>query len=511
MPPRNIRRLAGKKTPKTDKDKDKGRKNKMLYWGSVIVLVLIVIAFIGAPMVSRMVPARRMYVFGSYDGQEIAAVNGNYFYTQYKAEAERISQYGQEGSLESKLWQAWRYAFNQTVLHMAIMAEAERSGVWVSGDRVEDSLVEYGPYMVNGEFSIKKYQATPQVERNAVSRLRKELLTEQIYYQDLFSLRRQSTKEKEAIRKMMQKERRFSIVAYNYTDFPDEKVLSYGLANKVKFQKIKLSRILITSGKSEAEKVREMILTGQSTFDDLARSFSKGPFSDKGGDMGWQYYHYFQALFDDDNTIDEIFSMKQDEISELIPSGRNWVFFRCDSNVVAPDFENPGVLDTVRNYVVTSERGVIDTYFVEEAEDFKENAEKIGFDQASLVKGLFPPVETEYFPINFNSVFSEKPVQTVGTESSILASASQDEDFFVKIFSLKKGEISDPITLGDNILVITLLDERQTSEEDLEMLLNSTEYLGFTSLNRDLGEILIDYDKLEDNFQEAFFTYVVQQ
>jgi hypothetical protein len=84
MPPRNIRRLAGKKTLKTDKEKDKGGKNKMLYWGSVAVLVLIVIAFIGAPMVSRMVPARRMYVFGSYDGQEIAAVNGNYFYTQYR-------------------------------------------------------------------------------------------------------------------------------------------------------------------------------------------------------------------------------------------------------------------------------------------------------------------------------------------------------------------------------------------------------------------------------------------
>ena len=195
--------------------------------------------------------------------------------------------------------------------------------------------------------------------------------------------------------------------------------------------------------------------------------------------------------------------------SELYPSGKNWVFFRCDSEAVKPDFEQQETIDLVRDYVATSERGVIDEYFVGEAQKFIELAEEKGFNSASVEAGLFPPLETEYFPINYATVFSQKPIQAENDEAGVLASAAYDEGFLTALFSLEIGGITEPITLGDNVVVATFLDERQTPDQDVEEILDSMEALSYTSLNRELGVILIDEDKLEDNFQEAFFKYIL--
>jgi len=509
MPSRDIRRYTGrKKAPTSERVKEKARKRPLIYAGSVVVLVLVAISFIGAPMISRM-SGRSRVVFGVYSGEEIAYIRGGYFAEQRDLEANRLRNSDQEASLETQLWQAWRYAFNQTVLHTAIMQRAEESGLWVSEDAVEESLLEYGPYMVEGEFSTQRYRATPQAERHAITRLRRETLIQQRYIRDIFLADTQSAAEREFMRSMVERERKFAFVAFNYADFPDDRVLAYGIANKKKFSRIQLSRILITSNRSEAEKVRDMALTGQGTFEDLARSFSKGPFAEKGGEMGWQYYHYFQSLFGDEETVDRIFDLEQDEVSELIASGGSWVFFRCDAEAVEPDLEDPETLDVIRDYVATSERGVIDAYFVERAEAFKNMAEDQGFSKASVAMKVFPPVETEYFPVNYAGIFSQKPVTAASDDSGVMSSAAYDPDFLTKLFSLDTGEISEPITVGDNVVVATLLEERKTPEEDVERIVESMESLSFLSLNQELGTILIDEDKLEDNFQEAFFKYVV--
>jgi parvulin-like peptidyl-prolyl isomerase len=509
MPSRDVRRYRGrKKAPTSERVKGQAKKRPLLYAGTVVVLVLVAISFIGAPMISRM-SGRSRVVFGSYNGEEIVYTRGGYFAEQRDLEANRLRNTDQESSLESQLWQAWRYAFNQTVLHIAVMHRTEESGMWVSEDAVEDSLLEYGPYMADGEFSTQRYRATPQAERNAIARLRRDTLTQQRYIQDIFLADTQSTAEREFLRAMVEWERKFAFVAFNYADFPDDRVLAYGIANKKKFSRIQLSRILITSSRSEAEKVRDMALTGQGTFEDLARSFSKGPFAEKGGEMGWQYYHYFQALFGDEDTVDRIFDLEQDEVSELIPSGGSWVFFRCDAEAAAPDLEDAETLAVIRSYVATSERGVIDAYFVEQAEEFRATAEEEGFSKASVAMKVFPPVETEYFPINYAGIFARKPVAAVSDDSGVMSSAAFDPDFLTKLFSLEVGEVSEPITVGDNVVVATLLDERKMPEEDVQGIVESMESLSFLSLNQELGTILIDEDKLEDNFQEAFYKYVV--
>jgi len=507
MPSRELRRISRKK--KEDKETTTVlQRNPVLYFLSIIVIAVIAVSFIGSTVIGQFGGGRRL-VFGSYAGRDIEYRPNNYFSTQRERIAEQIQESGQGGTLESQLWQSWRFAFEQTVEHFAILDRAERSGMWVSYDQVTDSLVESGPYIVNGEFDDRKYEATPRVEKIAIRNLRRETLIHQQYIEDLFVTSRLRGVESEFLMGMASPERRFSFVSYSFEDFPVEETVSFGLANREQFQKIKLSRITVTSNRNEAEKVREMAVSGQGSFAELARSYSKGFYAEKGGDMGWQYRYQLETMFDSDAPVDALFGLQQGETSEVYPSGSSWVFFRCDSDIILPDFTEEDLLADVKSYVLENEKGVVETYFMQEAAAFGQTASEIGFAEASIQEGLFPTKETRYFPVNYMEVFSRKPVRTAESDEGILASAAGNEEFFQELFALEEGQISDPILLRDNIVVMIVRDERPLSEDDRTEMEPYLEYTVTASLDRDIRTLLVDEDKLVDDFQEAFFQYVM--
>ena len=508
MQSRDIRRLSRKQKEPAEQEKSKSKRNPLLYWFSVAILVIIVVSFIGGPIVSRMGSSRGSLVFGTYDGREIRYVPGNYLARQYDSVAQYIRATDQSGDFYTQAYQAWRTAFDQTVFHTATLVESEESDLWVSDDKVGDSLIEYGPYTVGGLFDQSVYAATSKAERTRNVRLRRDELTQAQYLQDLFSRNLQSSVEKEFILGMAAAERRFSFVYWDFSDFPEERLLAYARENDERFRRAKLSRITITSSESEAQRVREMAVDGTSSFDDLARSFSKGFYADKGGDMGWQYYHQIRILFNEDDPANTVFDLRQDDISPVYLSGTSWVFFRCDSESITPDLEDPEVLEDVRSYIEINELGVIEEYFISEAEAFRDTAQTDGFVEASIEQGLFPPKETDFFPINYGGAFFQKPLQVAGDEPDLLASASYNEEFYEKMFSLETGAVSEPILLTERIVVAKVLEEREAPLEDTEALAGTLESWSSSYLDRDLRRIIVDSERLVDNFQETFTTQI---
>jgi hypothetical protein len=479
-----------------------------LYAFTVAILVIITISFIGSPVLSR-IQGRARLVFGSYDGEDIEFVRGNYMATQYDLIAERIRSSGQSGSLETQLYQAWRYAFNQTVLHTAILQEMDRSGAWVSDDRVADSLVEYGPYVVGGVFDQARYSATPQSERVSIRRLRREELLHDRYLMDLFATDKMSEAETQFLLSMASPERRFSFVTYQFSELPDSMIVDYGLANRERFQRRKLSRITITASEREAEQVRQRALAGEASFDELARSFSKGFYADKGGDMGWQYYYDLEVFFDNIEAVDEVFVLEDGEISEVLESAGSWVFFRADSAVVQADLEDQEVLDRIRDYILTNEVGVAEEYFLEEAARLAASAREVGFDGAVLDAGVSPVYRTEWVPINYGSIFYSKRLRVVGDDQNVIGAATRDEDIFRTAFSLGIDEVSDPLLIGDRVVVMTVTGERETPAEDVQAAGDSLESLDLRVLENDLPDYLVHDDLLVDNFQDTFFTTIL--
>ncbi len=493
------------KEQESPQQKERSR-HPLVYALSIVILVLITVSFVFTPVVSRWRSVARLD-FGSYDGKPISYVRGNYFASQYDTAAESIRRAGQEGNLESQLYQAWRYAFNQTVLHLAIMAQVERAGAWISDARVSDSLVEYGPYVVAGAFDQARYAATPQTERTSIRRLRREELLHDRFLGDLFASSKMSEAEKKFVADMAATERRYAFVTYKFADLPDSRVLSYGLEHEKRFRKIKLSRITVRSSKREAEQIRSRI--GTASFDELARSYSKDPYAEKGGDLGWQLYHQVEALFGREGPVDAIFALKEGEASEVLESGGSWVIFRADSQPVAPDFQDAETLKSVRDYILASEVGVAETWFLDEARKLVAAAGEKGFNRALADAKLFPPMETEFFPLNYGSALPARRVRVKGDDQSALAGASADEDFFRALAALPAGGVTEPLLVGDRVIVASLLEERPTPQQDREQIAAVVDSFALQALQQDLPEFLIEDGKLVDRFQETFFTKIL--
>ena len=154
---------------------EKRRKNQpFLYLFSFLLLVIIVVTFIGAPVVSRMASGGHI-IFGSYGGRDIEYVPGNYLSRQRDMIADQIGQNGANTNVQYQMYQVWRGAFERTAFHTGVLEKAEKSGVFVTQSRVDQELTQYPGYMENGKFSEVRYRNTSNSEKYEIRKLTKRI------------------------------------------------------------------------------------------------------------------------------------------------------------------------------------------------------------------------------------------------------------------------------------------------------------------------------------------------
>ncbi len=222
MPSREKRRITQQKSKTREKESDKKTvAHPFLYIFSVIILVVIVVTFIGAPAISRQAGGGKIS-FGRYQGKSIDYFSGNYFSGQKDIFADQLRQGGENENFETQAYRVWRSAFDQTVFHIALLLEAEKNGLWVSEDRVDKTLIKSGPYQEDGKLSEERYRNTPSSERFATRKLFREQINHEQILQDILTLQRWSSKESLFFREMLDKQRRFSFVYYNFSVFPEK-------------------------------------------------------------------------------------------------------------------------------------------------------------------------------------------------------------------------------------------------------------------------------------------------
>jgi peptidyl-prolyl cis-trans isomerase D len=484
----------------------------LLYGFSIVVLVVVVVTFVlagpggplsrgGAGGVSGSI------VFGSYDGHDITYYPGSYFAHQRDAIANQVKNTG--GQDQAATIQAvWYQAFLATAQHVAIIALADDAGVVVTEDAVDRDLLTYPGYLdENGKFSEARYNAATSSDRASTRKLTRENQVQNIMLTDIASGIKQGSKEAQFVTDMARAERSFSFVSWPFSSFPTEEVRKYGEANKSRFVKIKLSRILVKSGESEAQQIRRKIVDKTSTFDELAKTYSKDAYADKGGDMGWRYAYDLEADFEAKDTAQKVLVLKSGEVSDVLKGSFGWMIYRCDSEAVDADFGSPAVLDDVRKYLTTYEKGKIEDYFSNQAGLLQRRAETEGLDAAARQGGL--TVNTlQPFPVNVSNVFSFAPLKAA-VDTATPTNAQYSDDFFYRAFSLGKDQVSAPIILDDQVLVLKLKSEQQLPDSTANLLGSWLAYVANQSLQSDLGATLMSPDKLKDDFVSAFSQYVM--
>ena len=487
----------------------KRERHPVLYAFSVVILVIIVVTFIGfgSPGRGRQRGGGARLEFGTYRGRPIEYYADNYFAERVIAVNDQLrSQSKGQENVEAIAYQVWRTAFDQTVVHEAFLLEADSAGAWVSEDRVNEALIKSGPWSYGGVFNEERYRATSNADKYAYRKLFREQLMDEQVQRDLLANARFSQKEIDFFKGLISKQRKFSFVRYPFTSFPDEELKAYGEKNVDKFRRIKLSQILIKSKETEAKEIRRKLEDRSSSFEELARAHSKDSYAEKGGEAGWRYFYDLESEFENKEPLEAVMSLAEGALSPVLKNRFGWVIYRCDSPTLRPDLGDAETLKVVRAYMMRYEKGLVEDYFVKKADGFRQRTRDIGFTGAALALAM-KTYQTDYFPLNYQNLYFLAPVRSLSQDVD-LSSASGSEDFFLKAFRLTPAEVSEPVLLDDQVVVLKLDDVREPPAEQLAMAERYFAYFAEQSLQGDLQTALLKPEYLKDDFQNTFYTHV---
>ena len=511
MPSRQLRRHAARKRgdAKENVVERKRSTQPWLYAFSVVILVIIVVTFIGLPTVGSPGAAGRIE-FGSYRGVPIEYVPGNFLAERVNVLADQLREESRgdqsEAELEMQGYRVWRSAFEQTVLHTAILYEAEQGGLWVSDDKVDETLLTSGPYVVGGRFSEERYRNTASAERYTIRKLFREQLIYEQYVTDFFQNPLQSPTQREFFAQMMDEQRRFTVVSFPFNDYPEQEVSRFAENNRELFRRIRLSRILIKAGAREATEVRSKLEERTASFEEMARAQSKDAYAEMGGDMGWRYFYDLTGDFETTEPVETIFALQEGSLSPVLESRFGWVIYRADSQALELDLGDPDALARVREYILRYERGMVEDYAAQQAQRFLDRVGQVSFTGATLEQ-TYRTGMTDYFPLNYQEVYFLAPVRSLNPDLN-LSAASYTESFFREGFALAVGEVSRPVVLDDQVVVLRLDDIRRPPERQLDLMDDYYNFYAAQGREADLQSILLDPKYLTDNFNETFYQYI---
>ncbi|MCL2271694.1 MAG: SurA N-terminal domain-containing protein [Treponema sp.] len=490
----------------------KFKQSPGLYIGSVVILVLVTITFIGGDFISGGGFSNRAgdYTFGYYNKEPISWVPGNFFQQTY----DQITRYYQSQGVDTSGFsveaQIWRQAYETTVVHTAILQMMKRSKYSVPVKTVDRQVAQLPQFLENGRFSSTLYNQMSESSRLALWRQMQEEITKSNYYGDfVFGLLTPSA-EAEFIADMSSVMRTFEMVSFSVDAFPDAEYLSYAQRNPGFFRTIHLSRITVSSSERDANNILNSIKSGATTFEDAARAQSQDGFADRGGDMGSRY------VFELDNEIpnfadrETILNLRRGEYSDIIFAGDRWMFFRVEDEIKSADFDDFSTMERVRSYVRNYNRGLMEDWSIARAEEFTTAAGSDGFDEAVLLfnlqKHAFGPV-----PVNFGGVELFTGIQTYGIpglSSTDVQNLSNNENFWRIAFSTRLNTPSQPFVQGNNVLVLYPVDQTYADETMKQGVssMYSSYWVNYVS-EQTLQYYFINNSRMDDRFWDTFFRY----
>ncbi len=495
-------------------------KKTLLFVGSVIILILSAITFIFIPAMAQGATGKAP-VFGKYDGKSIELSQGSAFANAVlnyedaaKSDLTQINAMAQEQQDYYRTmlyYQIYNNAFNATIYNMAYTSAVKKSGWQPTEQQIAREIVQIPSFMENGHFSQRSYNAISDSQKKSL----KESITNQLvwnrYAQDVFG---GDTKlgesaiggiktpaaELDFIASQGAAKRSFDMVAFDTADYPESEVVAYGNEHKDLFTKYSLS-VITLDDESEAKNVLAKITSGEATFED-SLSYSEKYYSDGEGKMNATYRYQLASSIPAEADLNAVTSLEADALSDVVATARGYSIFRATGAAVAPDFTDSSLIDTVKSYIKSNESGLIEDYYLGIAKNFAASAVTNGFEKACTQFDA-ERIEVPAFAMNYGnaSVYG-----TVASGVSQLSSAATNENFLKTAFSLKNGEVSEPLVLGNSIIVLKMTGEQTDTITDENKDALKSDLSSYDKSSAQTA--LLNSDKVENNVSEAFFKYV---
>jgi len=492
----------------------KFKQSPGVYIGSIVILVLVTVTFIGGDFLSGGGFGRGSgdLTFGYYDKAPISWVPGNMFSQYYDRAVYNFRNQGYDPNDNWVNYYVWKQAYDGAVVHTGIIQMAKKSNYTPSEKAVDRAVLQLPQFQDNGRFSMALYNRMSDTARLSLWRQTQDELAKISFFNDFFGL---LVPESEAnfIASMSSPERSFEIISFQVDDYPDSEYLVYANANVNLFNSIHMSKISVSSNEREAKRILASINDGTITFEDAARAQSSDSYADRGGDMGMRYIYELDGEIPDSADRDAVYNLRRGEVSGIISTVDGWSFFRIENEMVKADFDDAAVMDRVRSYVRNYARGIMEDWAIGQADEFIAEAEDAGFINAARWRNKtmnsFGPI-----PINHGGVdlFTSLESLTVeGIDSQELKALSQNENFWTSAFSTPVSNPSKPLVQGNNVYVLIPTAETQGDESALESIASmySTYFLNSTA-EQSLHFYFLNSEKMDDRFSDTYFRYFAQ-
>lgn len=502
--PSNDNKATDKSSKKNVNFNSQKKKKINVGWiFGMIVLFLIAISFIAAPAISALVgqSVSNELVFGSYDGENISYSQDSYFYEQYQKFGKQYDSSQSSGDMA--LYSIWKNAFDSTVYYTAISKMAEDAGFKTTENTINDAIINSGYYNdENGSFSKKIYESTSADQKNAI----RKTITRNLPYNTVVSditTALTSDNETDYVLKMADSTRSFDYVVYDYTMYPKELAAQYALTNPQLFYNIDLS-IISTETEDEAKAAMEAI-NGGSSFEEVAKANSQDSYAENGGLIGTVPFYAIQNNFKEAQEASQILDGTKDSVIGPLESASGWAIYKLNEAPQAADYSSEDTLSMVKTYIANNDSNIMDSYLLEQANDFVASA-KEDFDLAAQVNEL----EINKVSSTAKNISNSQFMSSFDYSDSkgILANAATDENTMKSLFNSEVGSVMDPIKVNSSYIVVKVDDETTDSGMG-EYLKNVYPYYASQQNASDLQYAIMASDKLENNFMSVFIEKIL--
>lgn len=455
--------------------------------GGIIILLIAAFIFVLVPAMAGGAQAQRLPPYGYYNGEPIEFAEGSDFYNLANQAVQRMEQQGYSFNEEYSSFYyslAFTQAFNQVVGPMALRDLTDSTG-WLATSSLTDRELINNFYSEAGSYSQALYNATSDEQKRKNQEQVVNGLIAGRSYEDLFgsfqSLGKNklyglkaSSSEIEFIREMGSDVREFEYVSFEMKTYPEEKTREYAEANKDKFEKYDLS-VITADDESGAKDILKRIRNSEITFEDaVTESSTKISGDSESGKITQNLGYQIDSLVKDKAA--DVKALAPGELSDapVALANGSWAIFKCNSAKTQSDLSDSSDLDKVSSYIFANERGLVQDYYMAEANDFVASSATGGFNDACAKFGKTKS-NIPSFALNYNN--TTLLGKTAIDEQSGLTGASTNENFLTTAFKLSEGEVSSPIviTSTNNIVVLrcSSAGEGGTSQEDAPRLIGS--------------------------------------
>ena len=456
-----------------------GFKKNTLAIGSIIILIFSIIAFVFVPAAGGQWGSNTKTMLGKWKNKQLDYTADGLFFQEYRklhysAETRGYLRSDNKVQQEFVERQIMHAAFNASMIQLAAQEEALNAGFYLPDKNINKALI---PYYTDstGAYSEKLYTQTSEQQRLANRRQVIDYLTAQRCiednfgtYDNIFGLKTSSA-ETAFVQKMAEKERIFKYVVFEESQFPQEKIRAYGEEHTDLFAEHNLLMLTFNS-QEDANKTAQALQKDEITFEDAVVTNSTKLGTDSTGKLLSPYRTTVNRTFPESKDLDTVLKLDVDEVSPVVKTSSGYAIVKCTAPVTAADFTLPETQDRVLSYMKSNERGIIEDYLEQKAKTFIEAAKIGGFSQEASVNDLV--VQTSN-PITLNYGNAAMLPQISYQSDTFFSAGIRNETFFKKAFALKQGEISEPVLLDSNVLVLQLEEEKAGSEETKNNIANS--------------------------------------